>query len=167
MNTLVPRSLDAKATNSGPESVGKPGYGSVDTVSKAPNRLSDVSNMSLSDAETVHPQSFSTVITGRIRSGCTFLSRNFPEHAAPAKRYVAATMRSGMTVYSVLWSFFTPFIIIVSLPSPEMSAPQPLKKPQRSDISGSRAAFLIVVVPLPVAAASRMFSVAPTLGHRK
>ena len=50
-------------------------------------------------------------------------------------------------------------------PPPCIFAPQPLRKSQRSLISGSRAAFIMVVVPLALTEASIAFSVAPTLGN--
>lgn len=43
-------------------------------------------------------------------------------------------------------------------------APQALRKAARSEISGSRAAFLMTVSPSAREAAIMMFSVAPTLG---
>ncbi len=48
-----------------------------------------------------------------------------------------------------------------------MSAPQLLKKPQRSHISGSRAALFITVSPSAVTAQSMTFSVAPTEGNAR
>ena len=50
------------------------------------------------------------------------------------------------------------------VPAPETLPPIAFKKFSKSIISGSRAAFLIVVIPLAFTAASIMFSVAPTDG---
>ena len=48
--------------------------------------------------------------------------------------------------------------------APDILAPQAFRKPHKSQISGSLAALVITVSPSAVAAASKIFSVAPTLG---
>ena len=57
-----------------------------------------------------------------------------------------------------------PSMVIVLVPAPAMTAPISTSMAARSEISGSRAAFSMTVVPLARTAAIRMFSVAPTLG---
>lgn len=88
-----------------------------------------------------------------------------PPAAAIIQRYVAPTILSGIIVYSQPWSLGLPFIMILLSPSPEISAPQALRKPQRSHISGSRAALFITVSPSAVTAHRIIFSVAPTDGN--
>ena len=58
----------------------------------------------------------------------------------------------------------TPSTVTVPSPAPRILAPQRVRYAHRSTISGSRAAFRMVVTPSAVDAASRIFSVAPTLG---
>lgn len=60
--------------------------------------------------------------------------------------------------------FFTPVIFISLLPAPTIFAPILLSILAKSIISGSIAAFLIVVVPSAKTDTSIIFSVAPTLG---
>ena len=85
--------------------------------------------------------------------------------AAPAARYVAAAMRSGITRCSQPERRGTPSTVMVLSPAPEIRAPQETRKSARSQISGSRAALLMTVVPSAKTAAIRIFSVAPTLGN--
>ena len=77
-------------------------------------------------------------------------------------------MRSPMTVWSAArrnWAVPAPSTTSVDEPAPEMLAPMRSRNRQRSNISGSRAALSITVVPLAATAAISRFSVAPTLGN--
>jgi hypothetical protein len=74
-------------------------------------------------------------------------------------------MRSGITSCSTGLSSSTPSTWIVDEPAPSTRAPIRLRKAARSAISGSRAAFSMIVVPLASTAAISTFSVAPTLGN--
>ena len=65
------------------------------------------------------------------------------------------------------FSFFTPVIRISFVPAPMILAPILFKKFCKSIISGSLAAFVIVVVPSANTLANIAFSVAPTLGKSK
>ena len=90
-----------------------------------------------------------------------------PPVIAEAARYVAATILSGIIVYSAPCRESVPRIVITLDPIPLISAPIAFRKLPRSVISGSLAAFVIDVRPSAVAAASIMFSVAPTLGKSR
>ena len=70
-----------------------------------------------------------------------------------------------MTVYDPPWRGAPPSMVITELPAPRTLAPRVSRKFCRSTISGSRAALVMVVVPLAHTAASMAFSVAPTLGR--
>ena len=77
-------------------------------------------------------------------------------------------MRSGTTAWSAArrnWAVPAPSMRSVDEPAPEMLAPMRPRNRQRSNISGSRAALSITVVPLAATAAISRFSVAPTLGN--
>ena len=90
-----------------------------------------------------------------------------PPAIPTAARYVAASILSGTTACSTAPSFSTPSITIVDVPAPRTLLPIRLRKEARSAISGSRAAFSIIVVPSAKTAAIIIFSVAPTLGNSK
>ena len=66
-----------------------------------------------------------------------------------------------------LLNFFTPVIVIVSVPAPLILAPMLFKKSAIFTISGSLAALNILVWPLALTAANIMFIVAPTEGKSK
>ena len=68
-----------------------------------------------------------------------------------------------MTLYSLPNKSATPSIFNVSEPAPETLAPIAFKQLAKSTISGSRAAFSIVVMPSANAAAIIKFSVPVTL----
>ena len=76
-------------------------------------------------------------------------------------------MRSGITECSTALRPRTPSITIVDVPAPSTFPPIRLRNEARSAISGSLAAFSIVVSPSARTAAIIMFSVAPTLGNSK
>ena len=76
--------------------------------------------------------------------------------------YVPASIRSGITLTSALWSFGTPSIVIFSVPAPFILAPMLLSNSAILDISASLAALFIVVIPFAIDAANMMFIVAPT-----
>ena len=113
----------------------------------------------------LHSASFAS--TGFRCSSCTFSRMISPPVIAAAAKNVPASMRSGMTRCTAPCSSFPPRIVIVSVPSPSISAPIFRRKSARSQISGSAAAFSIVVIPFARVAASRIFSVAPTLGKSR
>ena len=92
-------------------------------------------------------------------------SSTSPPVIATAARNVAASTRSGIVSCFAACSSSTPSTSIVDVPAPSMCAPIALRRSARSEISGSRAALSMTVVPLASAAAMRMFSVAPTLGN--
>ena len=83
-----------------------------------------------------------------------------------AAMYVPASILSGIVVYSIGFksSCLTPFITISEVPAPTTSAPIAFKKFAKSIISGSCAAFCILVAPSARTEASIIFSVAPTEG---
>ena len=62
---------------------------------------------------------------------------------------------------------FVPVIFIILVPAPSIFAPILFKQFAKSTISGSIAAFVILVVPSANVAAKIIFSVAPTLGKSK
>ena len=88
-----------------------------------------------------------------------------PPQAATAQRYVAASMRSGITICSTQLRLDPAETAILLSPAPFTFAPIFCKNFCRSTISGSLAALIIRVVPEHAVAASIMFSVAPTLGN--
>ena len=103
-----------------------------------------------------------------ICSGITLFIFTFPPVIAAAHKMVPASILSGIIVYDT--SFFICFIpsITISLsPAPVTFAPIFTKKFCKSTISGSLAAFFIIVVPSPYTEANIIFSVAPTLGKSK
>ena len=75
-----------------------------------------------------------------------------------------ASIRSGITSWKALWRCSTPLIVIVSVPAPLILAPILFKKVATFTISGSLAAFSIVVTPFALVATSKALIVAPTLG---
>ena len=84
---------------------------------------------------------------------------------AAANAQLPAAIRSGTTSYTVGWRASTPSISIVEVPPPLTWAPIDTRKSAMSAISGSRAAFSMVVCPRARTEAMRTFSVAPTLGN--
>ena len=72
-----------------------------------------------------------------------------------------------MIEYSTAWSSSTPSISILGVPSPVILAPILFRKFPKSTISGSLAAFEIIVFPGVFTAAIIIFCVAPTLGKPK
>ena len=76
-------------------------------------------------------------------------------------------MRSGITVCTAPFNSLTPSIRITSVPAPRILAPILFKKVAKSTISGSSAAFSMIVFPSAKVAAIITFSVAPTLGKSK
>ena len=76
--------------------------------------------------------------------------------------YVPASILSGITLISAPWSSFTPSIFISSVPDPVIFAPMLFRSSAMFTISASRAALLIIVVPLANVAAIMIFIVAPT-----
>ena len=83
--------------------------------------------------------------------------------AAAMIKYVAASMRSGMISCKHPPRFETPSITIVLVPIPWILAPILFNNVAISIISGSLAAFSIVVLPLAYTAAIIILIVAPTL----
>ena len=81
--------------------------------------------------------------------------------------YVAASTRSGITVYSVPTNLSTPSITKTEVPFPSILAPILIKKLIISSISGSWAALTIVVFPFAKQLAIITFWVPPTLGKSK
>ena len=94
-------------------------------------------------------------------------AKSSPPVAAAIAIYVPHSMRSGISLISAACSRFTPFIYMVPVPSPLISAPQPLRYSARHTISGSLAQFRMQLAPSAHTAAITAFSVAPTLGNLK
>ena len=87
-----------------------------------------------------------------------------PPVITAANAQVPARIRSGTVACVVGFSFLTPVIVILVVPSPWMFAPIAMRNSPRSTRSGSRAALSIVVTPSARTAAVIIFSVAPTEG---
>ena len=146
-------------------SVGNPGYGWVFMSTGEtlfPLTLTDVSSSDIST-----PASLSFAVTGLRWSGTTLSMVMSPPVIAAATMKVPASMRSGIMVWFAGRSSFTPFILMVSVPAPFMSAPMEVRNVARSVISGSVAAFSMIVCPSASTAAIIVFSVAPTLGKSR
>ena len=79
--------------------------------------------------------------------GWTWVSSTSPPAAAAAARYVAATIRSGMTVWRTSRVGLRPWMQMVELPAPFTWHPMAHRKSWRSPISGSRAALRSTVSP--------------------
>ena len=90
-----------------------------------------------------------------------------PPAIPTAAKYVATSIRSGITVCSTATKSLTPSIVIVDEPAPSTFAPIRFRNAARSAISGSLAAFSIIVSPSARTAAIMIFSVAPTLGKSR
>ena len=116
---------------------------------------------------TLTPASFSLARSGFKCSVRTFSMTTSPPAIVAAIMNVPASMRSGITVWETPSSFLTPSIRMILVPAPLMLAPMELRNVTRSTISGSSAAFSMTVRPSAVAAAIRIFSVAPTLGKSR
>ena len=71
-------------------------------------------------------------------------------------------MRSGMMLWVVPWSDSTPWILMVSVPAPRISAPILLSSEATSTTSGSLATFSSTVLPSALLAAIIRLIVAPT-----
>ena len=134
----------------------------VGIISCAPITLTPFSCSS-----TVHPTSISFATTGFMWSIITLSTKMSPLVMAAATMYVPASILSGITVCSTASSFSTPVIFMVLVPAPLTFAPILFRKLARSTISGSSAAFSMVVVPSASTAAIMMFSVAPTEGKSR
>ena len=115
----------------------------------------------------LQPASSNFDIIGTICSGITFKIFTFPFVIAPAHKKVPASILSGITLYFTDFNSFTPLISITFVPSPEIFAPIFFNIFIISTISGSRAAFVIVVFPSARTVARIIFSVAPTLGKSR
>ena len=122
-------------------------------------------------ASTLIASSYSVITTPISRSLAVIDSRCFgvmlftvmqPLVAAAAHIYVPASIWSGIIEYVIPCRYFTPRILITSVPAPLTSAPIELRKFARSTICGSLAAFSMIVIPSALDAASIMFIVAPT-----
>ena len=107
-----------------------------------------------------------SVIFAVIDSKCfviQFFIKISPFVATAASINVPASIWSGTTEYVALpVSFFTPLILITSVPAPRMSAPIVFKKLATSTMWGSLAALSIIVVPSARTEASITLIVAPT-----
>ncbi len=111
-----------------------------------------------------HPICSNSVIKESMCAGLISLIVISPFVIAAAEIYVAAAILSGIIRYSQPVSFLTPHIHIVLSPAPLILAPHLFRKHAKSTISGSLAAFFIIVSPSAKTAASIIFSVAPTDG---
>ena len=85
-----------------------------------------------------------------------------PRVEAKAAIRVPATILSPTTLWFVGFKVLTPSIVISLVPSPIIWAPIFFNILTMSTISGSLAAFSIIVVPSAKTAANNEFSVAPT-----
>ncbi len=113
------------------------------------------------------PHSISFAVIALTWSGTAFLIRISPLVIAAATMNVPVSILSGIIPCLQLPSLATPSILMVSVPAPLTFAPILFRKFARSTISGSSAAFSIMVVPSASTAAIIMFSVAPTLGKSR
>ena len=95
-------------------------------------------------------------------STLTFLIVTSPFDRAAAIAKVTASMRSGIISYLAPDRYFTPFISILGEPWPLIFAPILFKKLAKSTVSGSQAAFSIIVVAGVRVAAIITFAVANT-----
>ena len=165
MNTEVPRRRSAMAIIGACISVGNPGYASVRTWmgslafpdSRSPAGVS----------RRVTPVSSSLKRTARMWSARRPRSKTLPSVMADAHRIVPASIRSGMGRQVHPRRLSQPSTVIAPVPTPVMPTPISCKHMHRSTISGSFAAFSMRVLPDAKAAASRIFSVAPTDGKSR
>ena len=96
----------------------------------------------------------------------SFIS-NFLFNITAAIINVPATILSLIILWLALSNLLTPSIWIIPLVLILIFAPILFKQSAKSDISGSIAAFSIIVLPFAIADAIIIFSVAPTLGNDK
>ena len=94
------------------------------------------------------------------------ITTSLPQRLA-ATINVPASILSGIILYSVPLSVFTPFISMQSVPAPSICAPIEIRKLARSTVSVSRAALFITVLPSAMHAAIIKFSVAPLEGKSR
>ena len=110
----------------------------------------------------------STPILSKTRKGCckcsafALISSIFPWVIAAAIAYEPASILSATTVDVAPCSFSTPSIVKIDVFLPSMRAPILFNKSIRLAISGSFAAFSILVIPLAKVAAIKILQVAPT-----
>ena len=160
---LVPSATMFNKVNWACISVGKPGCGAV-RILTAFGRLPCISNVMLSSVtSTSAPASRSLSITASMVSALVFLHTTRPPEMAPAIKNVPVSIRSGTTLCSQPVKRSTPSMTIWSEPAPVIFAPILLRKSAVSTISGSRAAFSMIVVPFASVAAIMIDKVAPTL----
>ena len=92
-----------------------------------------------------------------------FFTNISPLLAIAANINVPASIWSGTTAYVEFpFNSLTPFIFIISVPAPLISAPIVFKKFARSTTCGSFAGLSIIVVPSARTLARITFNVAPT-----
>ena len=159
-----PSATAFSATTNGWRSVGKPGYGRVETL-MARGRLGPWTVNRPSATSTSHPAARSLSRTTPRWDGSAPLICTRPPVTAAAKAHVPATIRSGTVRCVTGLSRGTPVIVSVVVPSPSICAPMACSMRPMSTISGSRATFSSTVVPRAVVAAVMRFSVAPTEGY--
>jgi hypothetical protein len=117
--------------------------------------------------------SVSTPICATLRSSISMCSGRAsstitsPPAMPTAATKVAATTRSGTTVWRVGCSSSTPSTSSREVPAPRTTAPMAHNMSARSVTSGSFAAFSITVVPLASTAAINRLSVAVWLGYSR
>ena len=109
-----------------------------------------------------------TSVTAFIWFLSAFLRNTSPPVTAQAAMKVPDSILSGIIVYSEFLNLSVPVIsIVLLLLFTSTETPIVFKNSPKAIISGSTAAFLIIVFSVIKAAASIMFSVAPTLGNFK
>ena len=166
VKTPVPEAVNINAIICDCMSVGNPGCGIV-LRSTAFNGWSARIRKPSSSSVMMTPISVSLEINAALCSGTALSIVMSPPVIAAATMNVPVSIRSGMIWWIVPCSLLTPSIRIASVPAPITLPPISLMKLAKSTISGSFAAFSIIVVPFASAAAVMMFSVAPTLGKSK
>mmetsp|Transcript_27491 Transcript_27491/g.50825 ORF Transcript_27491/g.50825 Transcript_27491/m.50825 type:complete len:305 (+) Transcript_27491:1833-2747(+) len=160
--TDVPSAVHIIAMNCACRSVGKPGNGSVVTSTAFTRPFLRATLRPFSVSSTSIPASCSLVTKLSTRSRRPPRSSTSPPQKAGANIKVPSSIRSVTTGWVAPCKRSTPCTVISEVPSPSICAPMERRQVAKSTISGSRAAFLITVVPLANVAAIRMFSVAPT-----
>ena len=113
------------------------------------------------------PTSSSLCSTGVKCSIFKLFNSTLPAVIVAMQSMVPASILSGITLYATSFKLFTPSIFIMFVPAPVIFAPILFKKFCKSTISGSIAAFVIIVFPSAKTDASIEFSVAPTDGKSK
>ena len=159
---LVPSAIERTTPIWGCKSVGKPGYGRVFILALEGRESHQTLKVSPSSS-TLPPISKIFAVKQSKCFGIQLWIFTSPLEAIAASIKVPASIWSGTIEYVALPdNFFTPLILITSVPAPWISAPIVFKKLATSTTCGSFAALSIVVVPSAKTEASITLIVAPT-----